>query len=102
MEIPDNNSSIKSNACLKRVDTGHQKAGPSDQGLKTAGGEDRFELTSQAKELQQAKEFIAKIPDIDQEKVQRLKTQIKNGSYKIKTDKIANKMLEDSLYNQYL
>ncbi len=101
MEIPNNNSSIKTNACLKQDDTDHQKAGQNIQGL-NASGEDRVELTSQAKELQEAMKFMEKIPDINQEKVHRLKAQIKDGSYKIKTDKIANKMLEDSLYNQYL
>ena len=58
---------------------------------------DRVELSSRAKALQAAHEVIRKMDDMDHEKVARIKAQIESGTYKVDADKIAARMLEDSL-----
>jgi negative regulator of flagellin synthesis FlgM len=39
------------------------------------------------------------IPEVRAEKVEQLKNQIENGTYEIKSEEIAEKMLKDSLLN---
>lgn len=58
---------------------------------------DRVELSAKAKELQAAREAIQKMDDVDHEKVARIKARIEAGTYKVDADKIAGKMIEDSL-----
>lgn len=55
-----------------------------------------------AKEVQKANEFMENIPDMNEEKVYDLQTQVQNGTYEVKTEKVAQKMIKESLYNQYL
>lgn len=58
---------------------------------------DRVELSSRARELQAAHEAIQKMDAVDHEKVARIKARIEAGTYKVDADKVAGKMLEDSL-----
>jgi negative regulator of flagellin synthesis FlgM len=58
---------------------------------------DRVELSAQARELQAAREALAKMDAVDHEKVARIKAQIADGTYKVDAAKIASKMLEESL-----
>lgn len=58
---------------------------------------DRVELSAQARELQAAREALAKMDAVDHEKVARIKAQIAAGTYKVDAAKIASKMLAESL-----
>jgi len=58
---------------------------------------DRVALSAQAKELQAAREAVAKMDDVDHEKVARIKAQIEAGTYKVDAGKIAEKMIDESL-----
>lgn len=60
---------------------------------------DRVALSARAKELQAAREAIAKMDDVDHEKVARIKAQIKAGTYKVDAGKIAGKMIDESLHD---
>ena len=42
------------------------------------------------------------IPDVREEKVSQLRSQIQNGTYEIDADKIAGKMIKESLLNDAL
>ena len=42
------------------------------------------------------------IPDVQVEKVAKIKNQIENGTYEIKSGKIAEKMIKDTLLNERL
>jgi negative regulator of flagellin synthesis FlgM len=63
-------------------------------------GADRVELSAKAKELQAAREAIAKMDDMDHEKVARIKAQLKAGTYKVDAEKIAGKMIEEALLKE--
>jgi|OpeIllAssembly_1097287.scaffolds.fasta_scaffold10172_4 negative regulator of flagellin synthesis FlgM len=65
------------------------------QGLKT----DTVVISDAAKRIQEAQSQIQAIPDVRADKVAELKAQIENGSYEIKPDKIAGKMIRESLLN---
>jgi negative regulator of flagellin synthesis FlgM len=62
----------------------------------TAKG-DRVELSPQARELQAAREALAKMDAVDHEKVARIKARIAAGTYKVDAAKIASKMIAESL-----
>jgi flagellar biosynthesis anti-sigma factor FlgM len=58
---------------------------------------DRVTLTAQAREVQAAREAIAKMDDVDHDKVARIKARIKAGTYKVDAAKTAEKMVDESL-----
>jgi len=45
---------------------------------------------------------LENIPDVQVEKVAKIKNQIENGTYEIKSGEIAEKMVKDSLLNEIL
>ena len=99
MEIVAGNSSIKLETYIKNLrDKG--KTGPSS---KQASGEipvedeDKVVLSSKAREIQETKKLFNSLPEIREEKVANLKKQIENGTYQIKGEKIAVKILKESL-----
>jgi negative regulator of flagellin synthesis FlgM len=58
---------------------------------------EKVDLSSKAKDIQRIKQAIDEIPDIREGKVQDLKAQIDAGTYKVNTDKLAEKMVGESL-----
>jgi negative regulator of flagellin synthesis FlgM len=60
---------------------------------------DTVVLSDTAKRIQEAKKQLDAIPDIREDKVALLKEQVENGTYEIDAEKIADKMLKDSLLN---
>lgn len=58
---------------------------------------ERVEISKMAKDIQKAKNAIAGLPDIREEKVEELKSQIENGTYAVNSDKLAGKIVGDSL-----
>ena len=60
---------------------------------------DKVDISSHARELQKAQEAVRQMPEVDLEKVEKIKAQLKNGTYKVAPDKIATKILEESLLN---
>jgi negative regulator of flagellin synthesis FlgM len=57
-------------------------------------------ISDTAKRIQEAQSKIQAIPDVRTEKVAELKARIENGTYEIHADKIAGKMIRDSLINE--
>ncbi len=60
---------------------------------------DTVALSNAAKDIQEAQKQLEAIPDVREDKVAQLKEQIENGTYEIDEEKIADKMLKDSLFN---
>jgi len=59
--------------------------------------EEKVSLSSAAKEVQQIKSTIEALPDVRTEKVAQLKDRIEAGTYNVSGEKIAEKMIGDSL-----
>lgn len=58
---------------------------------------DLVTFSARARELQAAREAIARMDNMDPEKVARIKAQIKAGTYKVDAGKIAEKIIGESL-----
>ncbi len=56
---------------------------------------DRAEISSAGKELQTYRSKLKEMPDVRQERVEALKTQIKNGDYEPSAEKIAEGILRE-------
>lgn len=63
--------------------------------------DDRVSLSSESRELQAAKDAVAAVPDIREEKVAAIKTAIESGSYEINPGGIAEKMV-GSIVNEMI
>lgn len=65
------------------------KKDPAKTGTENAEKGDRVELSDRAQVLRDVSSKVQNMPDIDQEKVDRIKVAIENGDYKIDHDKLA-------------
>ena len=66
--------------------TGAAKSG---NGMETASTEDVVELSDRARVLKAVESRVHQMPDIDREKVDRIRNAISNGEYKIDYYKLA-------------
>ena len=60
---------------------------------------DRVIISDTAKRIQEARAQLESIPDTRPDKVAEIKRSIQDGTYKIEPDKIADKMIRESLLN---
>ncbi|MGO1368463.1 MAG: flagellar biosynthesis anti-sigma factor FlgM [Senegalia sp. (in: firmicutes)] len=66
----------------------------SDQKIKS-DKKDEFTISDEAKMIQKAIKLAKNSPDIREEKIKEIKTQMKNGNYNIDSKLVAKKILED-------
>ncbi|MCK7510317.1 MAG: flagellar biosynthesis anti-sigma factor FlgM [Desulfobacterales bacterium] len=59
-------------------------------------------ISDTAKRIQDARFQLESIPDTRPEKVAEIKRRIEDGTYEINPDKIADKMIRESLLNDLL
>ena len=62
---------------------------------------DKVNISSHAKEAARAKSIAKGAPDVDEEKVARLKAAIHNGSYKVDSDAVASRMVDEHLDSSF-
>jgi len=62
-----------------------------------ANPEEKVDLSTQAKDIQQAKNALSKVPDVREEKVREIKNQVENGTYNVSGEEIAGKMVGESI-----
>ncbi|MBW1780207.1 MAG: flagellar biosynthesis anti-sigma factor FlgM [Deltaproteobacteria bacterium] len=69
----------------------------SDKGSREVILKDKVVLSPEAQQIQKVKELIDSLPDIRDEKVAEIRAQIEAGDYDVDGEKIASKMIEESL-----
>lgn len=79
-----------------KVDATHEQ--PEKQQTKA----DTVVLSDTAKKVQEAQKQLETLPDVREDKVAQLKEQIENGTYEIDEEKIAGKIIKDSLLNDLI
>lgn len=99
MEIPGNDIRINKNKTVQdRTDVAGKKAAaqkPEPTG-QTSGGE-QIALSAKAKGIQKALETVQSSPDIRSEKVAEIKNQIASNSYRVDSEALAEKILQEIL-----
>lgn len=81
----------KSGAAQKTQPTAAEQAKTQSSG--NARGEN-VSLSSQAKNLKQLEQKLGSYPEMDDDRIEQIKSALENGSYKIDAEKLAQKMLE--------
>ncbi|MGX8796357.1 flagellar biosynthesis anti-sigma factor FlgM [Fusibacter sp. JL298sf-3] len=60
------------------------------KGLET----DKVEISSKAREMQVAMKALSQLPDVRNDKVEEIRSQMRNGKYKASAEDVVNKLLE--------
>jgi negative regulator of flagellin synthesis FlgM len=105
MEINGNKSSVNLNASVKQLDLQQQQQ---NQRAPKAGVEgspptaDRIELSVRSREIQHLDGLIRQVSDTRDAKVEQVRSAIESGTYNVKAEKIADKIIGGSLIDQVL
>jgi len=101
MKISAKDPSVR-DAYVKQISQQQKEDAASKPGVKPVEKADTVKISEEARELQEAQKVLENIPDVQVEKVAKIKNQIENGTYEIKSGEIAEKMVKDSLLNEIL
>jgi negative regulator of flagellin synthesis FlgM len=61
---------------------------------------DRIELSVRSRVIQRMDELIRSTPDVREAKVEQIRSAIENGTYNVKAEKIAEKIMSGSLVDE--
>jgi negative regulator of flagellin synthesis FlgM len=96
MEIPGNDFRIKSKAIQDRIKVGDKgSVGKSQGGASSTSGTEQIAISSKAKDIQKTTEVANAAPDIRIDKVERIKNEIAEGNYRVSSEDLAEKVLEN-------
>lgn len=92
---------VKSDALLQ-----YQQAGTAKPGAEKVAGSggvqgDRISISSQTRDINLAKGVIDKLPEVREDLVKDIKKAIDNGTYQVNLDKVAGKMVMESILDIY-
>jgi negative regulator of flagellin synthesis FlgM len=65
-----------------------------EQNTKTANSADQVKLSSSSLNIQQIEAEVSKMPDVDDQTIDRIRNAIDSGEYKIDYQQLAGKMLD--------
>jgi negative regulator of flagellin synthesis FlgM len=101
MEIPSNEFRLKNKIIQDRAKVSSKessgKGESSESSSKAGGSSEQIVLSSKAKDIQRAQEAVRAAPDIRTDKVNRIKQELSDGTYKVNTRDVAEKMLKNIL-----
>jgi negative regulator of flagellin synthesis FlgM len=98
MEI-EKNQGVLIDAYVNQVHD-KNKVDPSDnKSDKTAAKTDTVVISDAAKRIQEVRSQLDAVPEVDEEKVARLRKEIEAGTYQPGADEIAGKMIKEGLIN---
>ncbi len=100
MEINGNNTPVNLVSYTNRTNVSNQnESHRTTQSSSPSSGNDKVDLSSQAKEANRAFAELKRLPEVREEKVGEIKNQVETETYKVNGDKIAVSMLNESLEN---
>ena len=62
-----------------------------------AAPEEKVNLSTKARDIQQLRDAVSQLPDVREDKIRELKDQVDKGAYDANGQKIAEKMVSESL-----
>ncbi len=99
MEIKGTNPLIGVNSNVQRLETSQ----PSERALKGGGdhpNSDRLELSVRSREISHLDELIRSTPDVREAKVEQVRQELERGTYNVKAEKIAEKIIGGNLLDE--
>ena len=102
MKINDSSAHINFEAYAQKTRdvAGAQEQPPGVSGDKTPV--DKVVLSPKAREIQEARQQLDDVPDVNESKVAQLRLQVNTGVYKIDGNQIAERMMRDMTLNNTL
>jgi negative regulator of flagellin synthesis FlgM len=95
---PEHQQAIKQTKLEKSVQSGGD---PKD--VETAGEAgtsvptEKVQVSGRGRDIQKVRDAVSNVPEIRQEKVAEIKEKIANGEYRVRSEDIARKIIEDIL-----
>lgn len=100
MKVSQNNSPIQLDAYLKQIQQNRMRHQEMEAAAAAQGGVgDRVQLSSRAKEMQQAVNGMTQTEGMRDEKVRQVKMDIDLGTYKVNSGQVAMDMLKEAFEN---
>ncbi len=100
MEITEKNPSHQIAPYVNQAQQKSQSVDAENEKSRIPGsGTDSVDLSRNARDLLKAQQALHDLPDIRREKVDALKQRVENGTYDCQPDKIAARMMKESLSN---
>jgi negative regulator of flagellin synthesis FlgM len=100
MEITSKNNLVNIDAYVNQVQQ-QNRAARGDQAGNAGPKGDTVEISDSAKRIQEAKAELERIPEAREDRVAELKNQIESGTYAVNAEKVADKMIKESLFNDW-
>jgi negative regulator of flagellin synthesis FlgM len=98
MEI-EKSQGIQIDAYVNQVHDKNKIDSSQNRPEKAAAKSDTVVISDAAKRIQEIRSQLDEIPDVREEKVAQLRSQIENGTYEINADKLAEKIINEGLIN---
>jgi negative regulator of flagellin synthesis FlgM len=99
MEIYGTNPLVVSKNNVQRLEVSQQS-----ERTQKSGGElsdsDRLELSVRSQEISHLNELIRSTPDIREDKVEQVRRELESGTYNVKAEKIAEKLIGGNLLDK--
>jgi negative regulator of flagellin synthesis FlgM len=100
MEINGNNPLIGLNNNVQRFDA-PQQSERVQKGSGAPSNADRLELSVRSLEISHLEDLIRSTPDVREERVAQVRSEIESGTYNIKAEKIADKIIGGNLLDGF-
>jgi negative regulator of flagellin synthesis FlgM len=102
MEINGSNPLIGSNTNVQRLENSQ----PSERVQKSDGGRnldsDSLELSVRSREISYLDELVRTTPDVREQKIEQVRREIEAGTYNVKAEKIAEKIIGGNLLDEVI
>ena len=99
MEISGNNPLIGLNKNVQRLDSPQQSEKIQKRGA-TSSDSDRLELSVRSLEISHIEDLIRSTPDVREDRVNQVRSQIDSGAYNVKAEQIADKIIGGNLLDE--
>ena len=103
VEIPGNDITLRSKIAQKKVKTEkvvrqkNLQPNSTQKNITNPTASEQIVLSAKAKNIQKAQETVKSSPDIRTEKVNRIKKEIADGTFRVDSGVLAEKILEDMI-----
>jgi negative regulator of flagellin synthesis FlgM len=102
MEINGKNSLAGLHSSIQRLDQGQKQTSRAKQSVEEnpATDSDRIELSVRSRDIEHLDALIRSTPDVRMDKVEQVRSAIENGTYSVKAEKIADKIITGNIIDE--
>ena len=100
MEINGTNPLIGLDNSVQRLETSQQSEPAPKKSGEERSDSDRLELSVRSREISHLDELIRSTPDVRESKVEQVRKDLENGTYNVKAEKIAEKIIGGNLLDE--